>query len=135
MTFTAVSLPGSETVGCVGDHNAIAFFGMSALGQKRTPFGSFDDLVGSQQEACGNVVIHCLCGLEIDSQFEGAWLLYRQVSGLCAAKNFGDDCGALAKNINEARTITKQTAIFGSFWPLKDGGQSKFYRPINDGPA
>src|SRR5262245_13363704 len=72
----------------------IAFFRMSALGQKRTSTALFDHFVGSVEEPFRNRQGECLSGLEIDHELELGWLLHRQIGRLFTFKDAIDiGCG------------------------------------------
>ena len=57
---------------------------------RRHAAASFDDLIGSQREARGNVYTERFCGLEIDDQLKVGRLLDRQIRRLCALENLPD---------------------------------------------
>src|ERR1700730_16109645 len=57
---------------------------------RRHAAASFDDLIGSQREARGNVYTGRFCGLEIDDQLKVGRLLDRQIRRLGALENLPD---------------------------------------------
>src|SRR5262249_31327552 len=83
---------------------SIAFFGMSALGQKRTWHHSLDHLVGARQQIVRNHKAERLGGLEIDNRLELGRPLNRQVARLRAPQNLVDEGSGEPEHVRKART-------------------------------
>src|SRR5437868_2342779 len=96
---------------------------------------SFDHLVSAEHKTGGHVVSNRLSGLEVNHKLERGGLLDRQIGRLRAAEYFGDHTGALTKNVNDARTIAEQAALFGRFGPLIDRRQAQFRGTLDDDAA
>src|SRR5262245_44382168 len=86
---------------------------MSALGQKRTSHVSFDYLVGAAQQRHRNGEAECLCGLEVDNQFDFRPLYDWQVGRLIALENAAGVNSGLARRICKTSSIAHKTAGCG----------------------
>src|SRR4029078_4495870 len=108
---------------------------MSALGQKQTSGLLFNHRIGAQDETSRDGIVDRFSRFQIDHELELGWLLDRQLAGPGAAQHLDDNASALPENIDEARTISEQTAFFRCFRPLINRRQSRLRRPRNDEPA
>ena len=78
---------------------------MSALGHKRTLPALSDQLVREPEERGWHIDANCLCGLEIDDQFELGWLLDRKISWFTAFKYSVDIRSGTAPMLAVIQTI------------------------------
>src|SRR5262249_54684708 len=85
---------------------SIAFFGMSASGQKRTLSTSLDHLVGASDQRRRHCKTECLCSAEVDSKIEFCRKFNRKIARLLALEYPGHINTSTPESIRLARAIT-----------------------------
>src|SRR5262245_18773237 len=101
---------------------SIAFFGMSALGQKRTfPF-SFDHLVGNRHHAWWNNEIQRFSRSKVDQEFVLRRLHNWYIGRLLAFENSSDVDAPLAICLRYCVSVSHQATSLGEFSYVVDRG-------------
>src|SRR5262249_8496088 len=90
---------------------SIAFFGMSALGHKRTSSRSLDHLIGASKQSCWHIKTEGLGGLEIDHQFVLGRHLHREVARLFALEDAIDVAGRPTELVDRIRPVGDQATL------------------------
>src|SRR4249920_1152955 len=108
---------------------SIAFFGMSALGHKRTHAAQqkgslFDDLIGGDQQARWNCQAKRLRRFAVDDSFELRRRLHRKVSGFCTAQDAVDIGCPLSRQIDEVSPVIHETARCDEYTDRVNRGQA-----------
>ena len=88
----------------------IAFFVMSALGQKRTSLLLFDHLVGKSQQRGRQCKAKRPRSPQVDDKFEFSWLLHRKIARIGAFENSVHVAGSLTALVIKVHRIRHEAA-------------------------
>src|SRR5262245_45763149 len=111
---------------------SIAFFGMFALGQKRTWPALFKNLGGAGEDRMRYRDADPLSGLKIDHKLVLGRRLHRKIGGLLALENAVDVAGGASILLLKISSIRNQTAVSDEQAFEVDCGQSVAGRKLDD---